>query len=140
MEENMVTPYEYIRMVIEKYGDEADLNKYDNLIGDYKQLLELVKRLQKENENLKEYIFAAPNLDEMTAIKYKSIQEEAYIRGIAEEQQKVKQIIYENYIPKKVIRDKLEKLKENISTAQGEELLIFDSKLDVLKELLNKGE
>ena len=48
--------------------------------------------------------------------------------------------VVDDSIPKKVIRDKLEKLKENISTAQGEELLIFDSKLDVLKELLNKGE
>lgn len=50
MEENMLTPYEYIRMLIEKYGDETDLNKYDNLIGDYKQLFELVKRLKKENK------------------------------------------------------------------------------------------
>lgn len=130
---------------------EEDINRlrdmrlyYKDIYREYedtiKNILNELDRLQKENENLKEYIFAAPNLDEMTAIKYKSIQEEAYIRGIAEEQQKVKQIIYENYIPKKVIRDKLEKLKENISTAQGEELLIFDSKLDVLKELLNKGE
>ena len=44
--------------------------------------------LQKENEKLKEYIAIAPNLDEMTAIKYRNIRQDAYIQGRAEEQKK----------------------------------------------------
>ena len=41
-------------------------------------------------------------------------------------------------IPKQVIRDKIKELKKNTSKAQGEELLIFDSKLDILEELLEE--
>lgn len=52
------------------------------------KLRQQVKKLQKENEELKEYIAIAPNLDEMTAIKYRNIQENAYVQGRAEEQQK----------------------------------------------------
>ncbi len=37
-------------------------------------VLKLIKKLQKENEELKEYIAIAPNLDEMTATKYRNIQ------------------------------------------------------------------
>lgn len=70
------------------------------------------KELENENKSLKEYIAKAPNLDEMTATKYRNIQQEAYIQGRAEEQQKAEQIIYENYIPKQKIEDKIEKLKE----------------------------
>lgn len=51
-------------------------------------VLKLIKKLQKENEELKEYIAIAPNLDEMTATKYRNIQQDAYIQGRAEEQQK----------------------------------------------------
>lgn len=39
--------------------------------------------LIKDNEKLKEYIAKAPNLDEMTATKYRNIQQEAYIQGRA---------------------------------------------------------
>ena len=53
-----------------------------------KTLLNLIEKLLKENEELKEYIAIAPNLDEMTAIKYRNIQQDAYIRGRAEEQKK----------------------------------------------------
>lgn len=47
----------------------------------------------------------------MTATKYRNIQQDAYIQGRAEEQQKAEQIIHENYIPKKKIKDKIEELK-----------------------------
>ena len=56
-------------------------------------------------EELKEYIFIAPNLDEMTATKYANIQREAYTKGRAEEQQRAEYIIYKNYIPKQEIKD-----------------------------------
>ena len=66
---------------------------------------------KKRIQELEEYISIAPNLDEMTATKYINIQREAYIRGKAEEQQRAEQIIYENYIPKQVIIDELNRHK-----------------------------
>ena len=74
----------------------------EHILSDYKRVL-------KENKELKEYIAIAPNLDEMTATKYRNIQQDAYIQGRAEEQQKAEQIIYENYIPIQKIKDKIEK-------------------------------
>ena len=79
-----------------------DLENLEHILSDYKRVL-------KENEELKKYIMLAPNLDEMTAIKYRNIQKEAYIRGRAEEQKKAEQIIYENYIPVQKVKDKIEK-------------------------------
>lgn len=86
---------------------------YNKEIVDLARILEHIlsdyKRVLKDNEKLKEYIAKAPNLDEMTATKYRNIQQDAYIQGRAEEQQKVEQIIYENYIPIQKIKDKIEK-------------------------------
>ena len=80
--------------------------------GIFEILLNLIEKLQKENEELKEYIAIAPNLDEMTATKYRNIQQDAYIQGRAEEQQKAEQIIYENYISKQKVKDKIEEYKK----------------------------
>lgn len=77
----------------------------------------LAEREQKDKriKELEEYIAIAPNLDEMTATKYIAIQEEAYIRGKAEEQQKAEQIIRENYIPKQAVIDLIENETININ-------------------------
>ena len=82
-----------------------------------KVILSDYKRVLKENEELKEYIATAPNSDEMTATKYRNIQQDAYIQGRAEEQQKAEQIIYENYIP-------IQKVKEILKN--GEYRIIFE--------------
>ena len=83
----------------------------DNVEWRAKYVIQLAKidDLQKENKGLKEYITIAPNLDEMTATKYSNIQRYAYIQGRAEEQQKAKQIIYENFISKQEVKDQIEK-------------------------------
>ena len=77
-------------------------------------LQEFIKKLQKENKELKEYIAIAPNLDEMTATKYINIQQDGYIQGRVEEQQKAKQIIYENYIPKSKLKDIIDRIDYDI--------------------------
>ena len=69
-----------------------------------------IQTLIKGYRELEEYIFVAPNLDEITAVKYSHIQKDTYFRGRAEEQQKAEQIIYENYIPKSKIKEKIEEL------------------------------
>lgn len=90
----------------------------------------LNEKLQKENEGLKEYIAIAPNLDEMTAVKYRNIKQDAYIKGRAEEQQRAEQIIYENYIP-------IQKVKEKIR--KNEEIIDISNDGDLIHELLQKN-
>ncbi len=98
------------------------------------KLTNLIDKLQKENEELKEYIATAPNLDEMTATKYRNIQQDAYIQGRAEEQQKAEQIIYENYISVQKIKDKISErqfeLQQEYKDFEDDAILI------VLQELL----
>ncbi len=95
-------------------NNKEKINRADELINIQETILLNYKRALKENEELKEYIAIAPNLDEMTAIKYRNIQQDAYIRGRAEEQKKAGQIIYENYIPIQKIKDKIEELNREI--------------------------
>lgn len=106
----------------------------EHILSDYKRIL-------KENEELKEYIAIAPNLDEMTATKYRNIQQDAYIRGRAEEQKKAGQIIYENYIPIQKIKDKIEELdNQQKQWLEDRELKASNREIifarDVLQELL----
>lgn len=104
--------------------------------------------LKSENKELKEYIAIAPNLDEMTATKYRNIRQDAYIQGRAEEQQKAEQIIYENYISVQKIKDKIEDLKKegNYRTIDNPSGRVHfraegcDYKIQVLKELLEESE
>ncbi len=105
--------------------DELDLINANRL-----GLLQQNKELRKENEELKEYIAIAPNLDEMTAVKYRNIQQDAYIKGRAEEQQRAKQIIYENYIPVQKVKEKIRK---------NEEIIDISNDGDLIHELLQKN-
>lgn len=114
------------------------INKADELINIQEIILLEYKKILKENEELKEYIAIAPNLDEMTATKYRNIQQDAYIQGRAKEQQKAEQIIYENYIPVQKVKDKIEKIQE-----EGYWLFTTDRDSDkcveVLQELLENN-
>ena len=101
-----------------------------------KAVLNLIEKLQKENKELKEYIAIAPNLDEMTATKYRNIQQDAYIQGRAEEQRKAEQIIHENYIPVQKVKDKIEELDKKVKNYQCVENRINLYQRKVLQELL----
>lgn len=100
-------------------NNKEKINRADELINIQETILLNYKRALKENEELKEYIAIAPNLDEMTAIKYRNIQQDAYIRGRAEEQKKAGRIIHENYIPIQKIKDKIEEEKLPLITVGG---------------------
>ena len=50
----------------------------------------------------------------MTAVKYRNIQQDAYIKGRAEEQQRAEQIIYENYIPIQKVKDIIDRIDYDI--------------------------
>lgn len=47
-------------------------------------------------------------------------------------------IKYKNYIPVSLVEEKIKEYTKKIDIAQGEGLLILDSKIDVLQELLEK--
>ena len=127
----------------------------EHILSDYKKLQEEFKqvdhecerleekevRLIKENEQLKEYIAIAPNLDEMTAIKYRNIRQDAYIQGRAEEQQKARQIINENYIPVQKIKDKIEDLKMSGGSngKDNTENTVRELVIEVLQDILDES-
>ena len=122
--------------VLEEYTIQKQINEEHKKING--ELREKVKELE-------EYIFVAPNLDEMTATKYAAIQREAYIKGRAEEQQKAEQIIYENYIPKQKIKDKIEELEKLIEKIKEDdeythEIPLYEHDIKLLQELLQESE
>ena len=90
------------------------LDRKQNAVMKCNELENENKDLRKENEKLKEYIAVAPNLDEMTLTEYREIQRHGYVQGRAEEQKRAAQIIYENYILKKKIKDKIKKLQDEL--------------------------
>ena len=151
--------------------------------GIFEILLNLIEKLQKENEELKEdrknnneMIALAQNeilnymsgyedgkKHKMTAVaqvvenqqyyivrkqmeKYeehiKRLQKEneEWQRAYQEEKDKqfdfINKISSNDSIPVQKVKDKIEKLKINLVNMQGEELLIYESKIDVLQELL----
>lgn len=123
---------------LKKYAKRENELVYDDII------LNLINKLQKENEELKEYITIAPNLDEMTAIKYRNIRQDAYIQGRAEEQQRAEQIIYKNYISKQKIKDKIKELERFIYRGKNapQDFLQYrvKAKIQGYKELLEESE
>ena len=113
----------------------------EHILSDYKRALKINEVLLKENEGLKEYIAIAPNLDEMTATKYRNIQQDAYIQGRAEEQQKAEQVIHENYIPKQKIKDKIEEINKMIAYEHNNAVIIqLGKQKRVLQKLLESEE
>lgn len=117
----------------------------DNLLSDYIKQKQINEEHEKEIAELKEYIFIAPNLDEMTATKYANIQREAYTKRRAEEQQRAEYIIYKNFIPKQKIKDKIEELKNEKEQLRIDKNVTWDSqiykldlKIQVLQELLQE--
>ena len=81
------------------------------------------KRVLKENEELKLYNNSITSqLEQMTTEKFKN--------GWFHQSE------FKDSIPVQKVKDKIEELKINLVNMQGEELLIYESKIDVLQELL----
>lgn len=77
----------------------------------------------------------------MTATKYRNIQQDAYIQGRAEEQQKAEQVIHENYIPKQKIKDKIEEINKMIAYEHNNAVIIqLGKQKRVLRKLLESEE
>lgn len=100
-------------------------NKYCDKIKELSvlKLCEIIGKLQKENEELK--------FKERSRIigKY----------GDTEIHDVINRTLSNDYIPIQKVKDKIEKLKINLVDIQGEELLIYESKIDILQELLERS-
>ena len=106
-----------------KYLEERRKEEPNLLYPDTDEIYRRYYELQKENQQLRN--------------EYRNIQQDGYIRGRAEEQQKAEQIIYENYISKQKIKNKIERIQE-----EGYWLFTTDRDSDkcveVLQQLLEK--
>ena len=107
------------------------LVKSIDILSDYKRVLQeneymhneldkqqtKINKYAKENEelNLKYYMLYTGKIENLKAQEFK---------------------IKSQVIPVQKVKDKIEELKINLVNMQGEELLIYESKIDVLQELL----
>ena len=139
---------------INKYNE--IINKGENMEEDIREAIERLNLAQndigyatlysqeEQDRDIQILIKEYRELDEMTAVKYLSIQRDAYFRGRAEEQQRAEQIIYENYIPKSKIKEKIEELKlPNIIVGGRRNYKVLEygkkiGKLEILQELLEE--
>ena len=101
----------------ENFSHDTDWNWNKDLANKIEHILSVYKRVLKENEelNLKYYMLYAGKIENMKAQEIK---------------------IRSQVIPVQKVKDKIEELKINLVNKQGEELLIYESKIDVLQELL----
>lgn len=115
--------------------DELEIEKEDMLdepriaylmqeIRANKTLLNIIEKLQKENEEL----------------KFKERRRIIGKYGDTEIHDVINKTLSNDYISAKKIKDKIEELKINLVNMQGEELLIYESKIDILQELLGESE
>ncbi len=78
-----------------------------------KTVLQRLKKSKEECRQYREFIFVTggKDIEDITATQYIKIQQEGYLRGRKEEQEKAKQFIEENLKTKKKIKEILEELK-----------------------------
>ena len=106
-----------------KYLEERRKEEPNLLYPDTDEIYRRYYELKKENQQLRN--------------EYRNIQQDAYIQGRAEEQQKAEQIIYENYISKQIIKSKIEEIGEKIKYEENEKAVIYLHKQkNILQELL----
>ncbi len=106
-------------------------NLTDMFLSDYKRVLKMNEVLLKENEELKNEVMKKGleiiGIEEHTKADMEEIIEQYYTAN-------------EDCISIQEIKDKIEELKINLVNMQGEELLIYESKIDILQELLEESE
>ena len=94
---------------------ECEIKAIEHILSDYKRVL-------KENEELKETYKSEKKMKNEYVKLYQDL------------------LLKENVITVQKVKDKIEELKINLVNMQGEELLIYESKIDILQELLGESE
>lgn len=141
-EEKKAVKYFYnLRATIDEsnmlFDEEINVKHGKETIKQITIILNLVEKLQKENEEKTTILLAG-------AEKVKQLEKEN--NRLEEQVEYDKTHIYTpqtielNFILKSKIEDKIEELKINLVNMQGEELLIYESKIEALQELLEENE
>ena len=107
-----------------KYLEERRKEEPNLLYPDTDEIYRRYYELKKENQQLRN--------------EYRNIQQDAYIQGRAEEQQKAEQIIYENYISKQIIKDKIEELSKTKGDLATH--IAVSERIRALQEILEESE
>lgn len=111
--EEMIEVYRSCSVDEEGFDMKVDIGFMKKECEALENLLTRYKQLEEENENLKNDL-----QHDGLAHKYLTLKATS--------------------IPKSKVKEKIEEYKKNIDIAQGEELLMLDSKVDVLEELLRE--
>lgn len=107
-----------------KYLEERRKEEPNLLYPDTDEIYRRYYELQKENQQLRN--------------EYRNIQQDGYIRGRAEEQQKAEQIIYESYISKQIIKNKIEELSKTKGDLATH--IAVSERIRALQEILEESE
>ena len=114
-----------LKRLVELRKNKCGEIKFDTCIcgtKDLETVLQELENLKEECRQYREFIIATggKDIEDITSTQYVRIQQEGYIRGRKEEQEKAKQFIEENSIPKKKIEDKIKELKDKIKQNEKE--------------------
>lgn len=136
-------------MLLMKYEDRIKTNRkidqaIEHILSDYKRVLKENEILKEEKEqaweewnNLEQGSYET---EQKIKQQIKKLQKENEELNYKLHSKKITLEIYNRYIPKSKVEEIIEELKINLVNMQGEELLIYESKIDILKELLGESE
>lgn len=117
---------------------EEALEKLSN--GKKIKMYELLRTFKREG--IENFVITRKKYVDVILSDYKRVlkENEEWQRAYQEEKDKqfdfINKISSNDSIPVQKVKDKIEELKINLVNMQGEELLIYESKIDVLQELL----
>lgn len=136
----------YSQMKVKKDNDE-DIQYYKKEIQSIKNIVDnYLKEKARADKLEKEYSAMLTELDE-NELEFDIDCDWIALQKMLDESEKSNEYIsYKNEkwikekycIPIKKVKDKIEELKINLVNMQGEELLIYESKIEALQELLEK--
>lgn len=113
------------------YVEDLLQEAYKVILSDYKRVLQENKYMHNELDKQQTKINKYAKENEELNLKYYMLYT-GKIENLKAQEFKIKSQV----IPVQKVKDKIEELKINLVNMQGEELLIYESKIDVLQELL----
>ena len=129
MKENSIE--ENIIKKFEKFCENLYVFKDDDMGGHFEKIV----GNQRANTTLG-YLVFKENLEEKLSDYKRVLKENEELKKFHIQDNKHLDFIMQHSIPIQKVKDKIEGLKINLVNMQGEELLIYESKIDVLQELL----
>lgn len=127
-----------------KNDDDEDIQYYKKEIQSIKNIVDnYLKEKARADKLEKEYSAMLTKSDEDECDYKRVLKENEELKNQEATARRINELLvqrYSNSIPVQIAKDKIEELKINLVNMQGEELLIYESKIDVLQELLESEE